>query len=85
MSSADTLAHLNEAIEQLTLEAYRGSDLEKMERVNDFTIAEELKRIDMAIGPKGESMFALLADRIIAAYVEIVAARSAMQGRSDNG
>lgn len=85
MSSADTLAHLNEAIEQLTLEAYRGSDLEKMERVNDFTIAEELKRIDIAIGPKGESMFALLADRIIAAYVEIVAARSAMQGRSDNG
>jgi len=42
------------------------------------TIAEELDRIDCALGPKGESMFAHMADRIREAYAEILAARAAL-------
>ena len=77
-ATEDAVIHLNEAIEQLTLEAYRGADLNNMVRVDDFTIARELKRIDSALGPKGASIFAPMADCIIAAYVEIRAARDAL-------
>lgn len=78
MRAADARAHLDEAMRLLTLEAYRGRDLEEMERVGDFTIAEELERIDRAVGPRGQSMFASLGDAVRSAYVEIKAAREAL-------
>jgi hypothetical protein len=80
----DAKAHLDEAMSRLTLECYRApADRPLDERidwkpVDDFTIAEELERIDRALGPKGKSMFADLADRVRSAYVEIKAARQAL-------
>ncbi len=81
MSVSDAKLHLEEAMQLLTLEAYRGSDLDEMERVGDFTIAEELERIDQAIGPKGSSVFAGMGDRVRSAYVEIKAAYQALETR----
>jgi hypothetical protein len=79
----DAKAHLDEALQTLTLEAYRGRDPKNMQRVDDFTIAEDLERIDCAIGPRGESIFAKIAANIRLAYVEIKAARQALE--SSNG
>lgn len=73
---SDALAHLDAAIAALCLEAYRGRDPESMTPVEHFTIGEDLKRIDSAIGPTGESIFARIADNIQAAYVELLAARA---------
>lgn len=78
MSVADAKIHLDEAMRLLTLEAWRGYDLDDMEPVEDFTIAEELERIDRALGPKGQSVFASFADTVRSAYVEIKAARQAL-------
>lgn len=78
MSVQDAKAHLDEALKLLTLEAWQGRDPEHMERMEDFTIAEELERIDRALGPKGKSIFARLADDVRSAYVEIKAARQAL-------
>ena len=78
MSAQDAKAHLDEAMRFLTMEAWRGQSADKMEPVADFTIAEELERIDRALGPRGKSMFARLADDVRSAYVEIKAARQAL-------
>lgn len=78
----DALAHIREAMATLTLEAYRGTHPGDMVAVDDFTIAEELERIDRALGPKGESMFASMADKVRSAYVELKAAKIALE-RSD--
>lgn len=78
MRIADARIHLDEAIEHLTLEAYRGPDLDNMERINDFTLAEELERIDGALGPKGNSLLYSMAVSVRAAFVEIKAAREAL-------
>lgn len=85
MAENDAIAHLDEAIRALTLEAYRGSGPNDMERSEHFTVAEELERIDRAIGPKGESMFAAIADNIKAAYVELLAARAALSKEPPHG
>lgn len=85
MSAADAIEHLKAAAAALTLEAYRGSDPTDMVRADHFTIAEELDRIDRAIGPKGSSMFAAMADRIRDAYVEILAARTALSSIKGDG
>jgi hypothetical protein len=79
VSKADAIIHLEEAKRVLCLEAYRGSHLDDMQPVCDFTIAEELERIDSALGPRGKSMFAPLADSIRTAYVEISAALNALK------
>lgn len=79
MSVQDARIHLDEAVEHLTLECWKGRDLdERMERVDDFLIAEELERIDRQIGSAGKSMFWGIAQSIRAAYVEIKAARAAL-------
>jgi hypothetical protein len=78
MSVQDARLHLDEAMRFLTLEAYRGTGPDDMQRADDFTIAEELERIDRALGPKGRSVFAGLADCVRSAYVEIKAAREAL-------
>jgi hypothetical protein len=75
----DAIVHLDAAVAALTLEAYKGRDFDRMERVEHFTIAEELKRVDSALGPKGESMFGAMAELILEAYVEILAAREALR------
>lgn len=76
----DAKLHLDEAMRFLTLEAFRidldGNETEAL----DFTIAEDLERIDRAIGPRGESIFAKIGDDIRSAYVEIKAARAALNG-----
>lgn len=74
----DALAHLKAAKDALLLEAYRGLDPEHMERADHFTIAEELRRIDGALGPRGHSMFASMADTIDQVYVELLAAIRAL-------
>ncbi|CDZ32186.1 Hypothetical protein NGAL_HAMBI1145_09570 [Neorhizobium galegae bv. officinalis] len=74
----DAIQHLDAALKSLCLEAFRGDDIADMRPVEHFTIAEDLKRIDSAIGPKGESIFARIADSIQEAYVEILAARAAL-------
>lgn len=81
MSIADAKAHLDEAMRLLVLEAWRGSELDDMQPVDHFTIAEELERVDRALGPKGQSMFAPIADAVRSAYVEIRAAREALEPR----
>jgi hypothetical protein len=84
MSITDARIHLDEAMNLLTLECYRApadrplDDSTKWTAVEDFTIAEELERIDAALGPKGQSMFASIADSVRSAYVEIKAARQAL-------
>jgi hypothetical protein len=78
MSTPDAAAHLDAAIRALCLEAYGGANPCDLKPVAHFTIAEDLRRIDRAIGPTGESIFALIADSIDEAYVEILAARAAL-------
>ena len=75
----DAKAHLDEALKLLTGECYR-LDMDGTETKMDgmCTIVIDLLRIDHAIGPKGESIFAAIADKIQAAYVEITAARKAL-------
>lgn len=76
----DAAAHIEEAYKLLSGEAYRGTGPENMVQVEGFcTIVADLERIDSAIGPAGESVFAMIADTINAAYVEIKAARAALQ------
>lgn len=80
MSIADALVHLDDALDALTLEAYRGPDVDHMERVApiEATLALELERIDMALGPRGQSMFAPIAEEIKRAVIAVVAARNAL-------
>ena len=80
MSISDAIAHLDDALDALTLEAYRGQDTDSMERVAPIqaTLALELERIDMALGARGQSMFAPIAEEIKRAVIGIVAARNAL-------
>ncbi len=78
-------AHIEEAYQQLTGEAYR-VPAEAVDNpaigvpLTEFcVVAVELERIDAALGPPGNSMFARLADRVRAAYVEIIAARKLLE------
>lgn len=71
-------AHLEAAAKALLLKAYRSTDGKSWDSVDHFTIAEDLHRIDRCIGPKGESIFAMIADNIIDAYTEILAARACL-------
>lgn len=80
MSIADAIAHLDDALDALTLEAYRGQDTGSMERVAPIqaTLALELERIDMALGARGQSMFAPIAEEIKRAVIAVVAAQNAL-------
>ena len=82
MSTENAIHHLDAAIKALCLEAYGADDPADLSAVEHFTIAEDLKRIDSAIGPKGKSIFAKVADSIEEAYVEILAAREAFTSAS---
>lgn len=78
MSAADAKNHIEEAYKLLTGEIYRGTGANDMKPVEGIcVIVMELERVDCAIGPRGHSMFAGLAEKIQAAYVEITAAKNA--------
>lgn len=76
---SDALIHIEAAIKALTVEAYRSTNLNDWEPVETFTIAEELDRVDCAIGPRGTSMFSGLAHTIREAHTELIAARNALK------
>ena len=88
--TAAALAHIDEAMSLLTLECYRApADTPPDARmrwtpVSDFTLAEELERIDSALGPAGNSMFAWMGDKVRRAYVEIKAARKVLEASHDH-
>ncbi|WP_097091806.1 hypothetical protein [Novosphingobium sp. Chol11] len=84
MAISDALAHLDDALDALTLEAYRGAGTDSMERVAPIqaTLAIELERIDMALGPRGQSMFAPIAEEIKRAVIAIVAAKESLGDRA---
>lgn len=89
MNTQDALAHLDDALHALTIEAHTcsardaGTELEKWERVPPIqaTLAIELERIDSALGPRGKSMFAPIAESIKQAVIAIVAAQNALNGK----
>ncbi len=76
-SKATVFAHVESAIKALILEAY-SMELDSLSPLDHVTISEDLKRVDCAIGPKGESVFARIADRIDETYVELLALREAL-------
>lgn len=79
MRASDAKAHIDEAYKLLTTEAWRGNSLSDMEPVDGLcAVVEDLRRIDVAIGPRGKSVFAIMAETVDAAYTEIKAARAAL-------
>lgn len=78
----DAIAHLDEALRELTAEVYHSADGERWTSVDGMcTIVMDLQRIDAQIGAKGETVFARMAESIQSAYVEIKAARAALEGK----
>lgn len=75
------LAFIDEAIEALSIEMYRGFDPERMERVDpiEATIAVELERVDSALGPRGQSMFHPIAESIKQAMAALHGAKAALK------
>jgi len=74
------LAFIDEAIDALSIEMYRGPSVDRMESVDpiEATIAVELERIDSALGPRGQSMFAALADNVKQAMAALHGAKNAL-------
>jgi hypothetical protein len=81
MPNTDALIFVQEAIDALSIEMWRGADPDNMERVYtpDSSISVELNRVDTAIGPRGESMFARLAENVDQAMIALFAARGALR------
>jgi hypothetical protein len=77
-------AFVNEAIEALSIEMYRtqgnGPDDCKRVAAIEATIAVDLERVDAAIGPAGQSIFAALADNIRQAMAALHGAKAALDG-----
>jgi len=75
---SDAAAHVSGAIYALALEGWRiGLDgSETPIPAIEISIADELERIDSAIGPKGQSMFYHLAQRVREAMIELHAAKA---------
>jgi len=84
MRIEDARRAVDDAIESLTLEMYRGPVLGKdMERVAgpEASIAIELDRIDSALGFKGHSMFAPMAEKVRHCMIALHEARAALGER----
>ena len=80
MSLVNAKAHIDEAYRLLTGEVWRGTSPENMKPVDGVCVlVMELERVDAAIGQRGASMFAGLAQTIQAAYVELTAARRELE------
>lgn len=82
MDAKNAMAFIDEAIAALAIEMYRGSDLESMVAVSpiEATIAVDLERIDSALGPRGNSMFAPMAEQIKQAMAALHGAKQALEG-----
>lgn len=80
---SDAKVHLEASMRALCLEAEVLEQGKDWHQVEHFTVAEDLKRIDSAIGPKGESIFARIADSIQEAYTEIQAAHACLLKERD--
>ena len=77
MGVIDAKNHVEEAFNLLTGTYWAGDGSEESWPV--CIIALELERIDGQLGPKGHSMFAPMAEKLHAAYVELMAARKALE------
>ncbi len=77
---ATARAFIEEAIDALAIEMYRGTRLDAMQPVDpiEATIAVELERIDSALGPRGQSMFANLAENVKQAMAALHGAKQAL-------
>ena len=77
---ATARAFIEEAIDALAIEMYRGTDIDNMRPVDpiEATIAVELERIDSALGPRGQSMFAALAENVKQAMAALHGAKQAL-------
>ncbi len=73
----ECLRFVQEAIDSISLEMWRGNDPQDMARVDtvEATIAIELERVDSAIGIRGTSMFSTLAEQIKQCAIALFAAR----------
>ena len=82
MSIADALVHLDDALDALTIEGWRSETGEpgSFERVPQIecTLAVELERVDAALGPRGQSIFAIIAERIKQAVIAVAAAKQSL-------
>lgn len=80
----DALRHVEEALRALCLE---GMSIDVRTGVEapiaplTLSIADELERIDAAIGPRGRTGLAAMADSVRSALVELEAARQALVGQ----
>ena len=86
MSDIETARRaIDDAIDALSIEMWRGRDLDKMERVHspEACIAIELDRVDRAIGPAGQSMFAALSQQVTHAMIALFEARNALTARRE--
>ena len=76
-------AFVDEAIDALSIEMYRAPahDTDNWSPVDpiEATIAISLERVDSAIGPRGESMFAALAENIKQAMAALHGAKAALE------
>lgn len=85
MSAADALVHLDDAIAALTMDGFVvpaslthcDAPVARVPQLQ-LTVADDLERIDAAIGPKGKSVLWPIAQEIKRAIVEIEAARLAL-------
>ena len=83
MSKDDAAVHVAAAIQALSLDGAWRVDIDTGEETPippiQINIAEELERIDSALGPKGESMFFRLALKVREAMIELHAALAALE------
>ena len=68
---------IDEAIESLLIEMYKEDGVTRI-KGPESTIAIELDRVDSAIGPKGQSMFASLAEDIRQCTIALYEAKNAL-------
>ncbi|MFZ5746350.1 MAG: hypothetical protein ACOY45_01690 [Pseudomonadota bacterium] len=83
MSRADALAHLQAAIDALSLQAIDvnlNTGIETPEPEMRVTVADELDDIERVLSARGKTRLAPIAAEIRVAMVEIVAARNALRG-----
>jgi hypothetical protein len=77
----DALLHIEDAIDALTLEAevrdVGETEFRPVDRLQ-ATIADELERIELALGARGVSMLSPLAHEIRRAVIALFAARKAL-------
>ena len=78
-NTLEATGHVEEAYRLLTGQCYRGTGPDDMQPVEGIcTLVMDPERIDSALGPRGHSPFAAMAQLIEAVYTEIKMARIAL-------